>query len=124
MNFGENSWILAKFYVFFSAGSAGSVWNLDPGSHIRIRKSATRKNMEIWKFENLEVLKSENLETWKFENLETGTRTSATRTPLGGRHEPEALKSAAPKGLARRVKFPLTEAEEIFRLDLRLMPPI
>ena len=33
----------------------------DPGSRIRIQKSANRKNMEIWKFENLEVFKSENL---------------------------------------------------------------
>ena len=72
-----------KFYEFFSAGSAGSVWNLDPGSRIRIRKSANRKKMEIWKFENLEVLKSENLDTWKSENPQTGTREAAIPQPLG-----------------------------------------
>jgi hypothetical protein len=34
-------------HKFCSAGSNGSVWNLDPGSRIRIRKSANQKHMEI-----------------------------------------------------------------------------
>ena len=67
------SWNLMQFHKFCCAGSTGSVWNLDPGSRIRIRKSANQQkygNMKIWKSGSLQIWKSKNLETWKLENLE------------------------------------------------------
>ena len=128
MNFYENSSNLTQFHKFCSAGSTGSVWNLDPGSRIRIRKSANQQkygNLKIWKSGSLQIWKSENLETWKFENLETGTREAATPQPLRWAAWAGGVEIRRPRRGLHGVSNCLWQTpEEIFRLDLRLMLPM
>ena len=147
MNFHEKSWNLKQFNEFCSAGSTGSVWNLDPGGRIRIRKSANQKNIEMWKSENLKVWKCENLEIWKSESPQIRKPESKICNPTAPRNpHPLILQSASPhpsiriplrwaawaggveirrprRGLHGVSDHPCRNHEEIFRLHLRLMPP-